>query len=46
MIATYVGIAITVLAIQIDKWTRCKFKSLPYIAFAGVVTVIWSLVAA
>ena len=41
---TYLGIAITALSIEIDKYTRFTHPSLPAIAFLGVVMVILSLV--
>lgn len=41
--ATYIGIAVTALAIEVDKYTRYTHPGLPAIAFAGVVIVIVSL---
>ena len=40
----YIGIIITALAIEIDKYTNFTHPSLPVIAFAGVITVILSFV--
>lgn len=40
---TYIGIAITALAIEADKFTSFTHPSLPKIAFAGALTVVLSL---
>ena len=44
MTTTIIGIIITALAIEIDKVTQYRHYGLPLIAFAGVLTVIISLV--
>lgn len=40
----YIGIIITVLAIEMDKYTRFTHPSLPVIAFAGVIAVMLSFI--
>jgi len=44
MTTTFIGIIIIALAIYLDKITLFRHDSLPPIAFAGVLTVIASLV--
>ncbi len=44
MTTTIIGIIITALAIEVDKITLYQHYSLPLVAFAGVLTVIISLV--
>lgn len=41
---TYIGIIITALAIEIDKYTNFTHQSLPVIAFAGVIVVALSFI--
>lgn len=35
---------ITAMVIEVDKFTQFKFKSLPVVAFLGVLAVVLSLV--
>jgi len=44
MTTTIIGIIITGLAIEADKFTQYQHFGLPWIALAGVVTIIASLV--
>jgi hypothetical protein len=44
MTITIIGIVITALAIYLDKATLYKNRVFPPVAFAGVLTVIGSLV--
>lgn len=44
MITTIIGIAITAIAIEADKFTQYRHNGLPLIAFAGVLTVVISIV--
>lgn len=44
MTATIIGIIITALAIEVDKFTQYRHYILPMIALAGVLTIIVSLV--
>ena len=44
MTTTIIGIIITALAIEVDKFTHYRHYGLPLIALAGVLTVITSLV--
>lgn len=44
MTTTIIGIIVTALAIELDKFTQYKHYALPLIALAGVLTVIVSLV--
>ncbi len=44
MTTTIIGIIITTLAIEIDKFTQYQYLGLSWIALAGVLTVIASLV--
>ncbi len=41
---TYIGIIITALAIEADRYTRFTHPILPAIAFAGTIAVILSFV--
>jgi len=43
MTATIIGVVITAIAIEVDKFTQYRHYILPLIAFAGVLTVIISL---
>lgn len=43
MTTTIIGVIITAVAIELDKFTQYKHFTLPLIALAGVVTVIVSL---
>ena len=44
MTTTIIGIIITALAIESDKITQYQYYGFPLVAFAGVLTVIISLV--
>ena len=44
MTLTIIGVLVTAVAIQLDKLTLFRHFALPPIAFAGVLTVIASLV--
>jgi hypothetical protein len=44
MTTTIIGIIITALAIEVDKFTQYKYYGFPLIALIGVITVIASLV--
>lgn len=44
MSLTFIGILITAIAIYLDKATLFRHRAYPPIAFAGVLTVIASLV--
>jgi len=44
MTTTIIGIAITALAIELDKLTQYKHYILPPIALAGVLTIVVSIV--
>jgi hypothetical protein len=43
MTTTIIGVVITAIAIEADKFTQYRYYILPLIAFAGVLTVIVSL---
>lgn len=44
MTITTIGILITAIAIYLDRATQYRNRALPPVAFAGVMTVIGSLV--
>lgn len=44
MTTTIIGVIITAIAIEVDKFTQYKHYGLPLIALSGVLTVIASLV--
>lgn len=44
MTTTIIGVIITAVAIEVDRFTQYKHYALPLFAFAGVLTVIASLV--
>jgi len=43
MTITFIGIVITAIAIEADKFTQFQYYSFPLIALAGVLMVIISL---
>jgi len=44
MTTTIIGIIITAIAIKVDQFTHYQHRGFPVVAFAGVLTVIASLV--
>ncbi len=45
MTTTIIGIIITALAIEADKITQFRHHSFPWVALAGVATIVISLLA-
>jgi hypothetical protein len=41
-----INIVVTVLAIEVDKWTQFTHPTLHFIAFAGVLGIVYSLALA